>query len=65
MSLVPNSANASSKSVGTIYKATGRWLASRNVTVDMDWEYFDVGRAVKEVGGQAVHFVSLRSTFRY
>lgn len=65
MSLVPNSPNASGKSVGTIYKATGRWLASRNVTVDMDWEYFDVGRAVKEVGGQSVHFVSLRTTFRY
>lgn len=65
MSLVPNSPNVADKSVGTIYKATGRWLASRNVTVDMDWEYFDVGRAVSDVGGKSVHFVSLRTTFRY
>lgn len=65
VSLVPNTQNVSGKAVGTIYKATGRWLAGRNVTVDMDWEYFDVAKAIKEVGGKSVHFVSLRTTFRY
>ncbi|WP_437880623.1 alginate export family protein [Pseudomonas sp. LRF_L74] len=65
MSMAPGSADASSRWVGTIYKSTVRWLPTRNLTVDLDWEYFAVGDALSDVGGKSVHFVSLRPTLRF
>ena len=65
MGLSPGSAGAAGKSVGTIYKTYVRWLATRNLTVDLDWEYFDVSSALAETGGKSLHFVSLRPTLRF
>lgn len=65
MGLAPDSADTRSRHAGTIYKANVRWLASRNLTVDFDWEYFEVSGALREAGGKSVHFVSLRPTLRF
>lgn len=65
MALAAGSTNTDSRHLGTIYKTYVRWLASRNLTVDLDWEYFDVSGAVREAGGKSVHFVSLRPTLRF
>lgn len=65
MGLAPGSTNTDSRHVGTIYKTNVRWLASRNLTVDLDWEYFDVGNGLREGGGKGVHFVSVRPTLRF
>lgn len=65
MGLATGSTNTDSRHVGTIYKTNVRWLASRNLTVDLDWEYFDAARALNEAGGKSVHFVSVRPTLRF
>lgn len=65
MGIAPGTAGTDSKEMGTIYKTYLRWLPSRNLTVDLDWEYFDVAGAIREAGGKSVHFVSLRPTLRF
>lgn len=65
MGLAPGTAGASGSRVGTIYKTYIRWLPTRNLTVDLDWEYFDVSSALTEVGGKSMHFVSVRPTLRF
>lgn len=65
MGLAPGTTQTDSKHVGTIYKTTVRWLATRNLTVDFDWEYLDAGSALTEGGGKSLHFVSLRPTLRF
>lgn len=65
MGLAAGSTNTDSRHLGTIYKTYVRWLATRNLTVDFDWEYFDVSGAMHEAGAKSVHFVSLRPTLRF
>jgi hypothetical protein len=65
MGLAPGTTDTSSRRMGTIYKTYVRWLATRNLTVDFDWEYFDVSGSLREAGGKSVHFVSLRPTLRF
>lgn len=65
MGLAPDSTESDSRRLGTIYKTNLRWLATRNLTVDFDWEYFDVAGGLREAGAKSVHFVSLRPTLRF
>ncbi|MCY1282709.1 Alginate export [compost metagenome] len=65
MKAVPGTANSSGRSVGTIYRANARWMASRNLTVDVDYKYYDVGRAISDAGGVNSSFVATRATFRF
>ncbi|MFK0092326.1 alginate export family protein [Pseudomonas sp. NPDC090592] len=65
MGLAPGTTNTESRHVGTIYKTNVRWLATRNLTVDFDWEYLAAGNALQEAGGKSVHFVSVRPTLRF
>lgn len=65
MALAAGTAGTDSKALGTIYKAYLRWLPSRNLTIDLDWEYFDIAGALREAGGKSVHFVSIRPTLRF
>lgn len=50
--------------VGTIYRANTRWLATANLTVDLDLKYYDIGSAIRDAGGEDSSFVALRATFR-
>jgi len=63
MSLLANT-RGTGRHVGTIYRANTRWLATPNLTLDLDMKYYDVGAAIKEAGGEDSSFVSLRATFR-
>jgi hypothetical protein len=63
MSMLPNTRNTG-RHVGTIYRANTRWLATPNLTVDVDLKYYDVGSAITDAGGEDSSFVSLRATFR-
>ncbi|MCY1401246.1 Alginate export [compost metagenome] len=56
---------SSGRDIGTILRANVKWLASTNLTVDLDYKYYDVGRAVRSAGGEDSQFVSLRGTFRF
>ncbi len=63
MSMLANT-RGTGRHVGTIYRANTRWLATPNLTLDLDMKYYDVGSAIKEAGGEDSSFVSLRATFR-
>jgi len=65
MGLAPGSTDTDSRRLGTIYKTYVRWLATRNLTVDLDWEYFEVAGGLREAGGKSQHFISLRPTLRF
>jgi hypothetical protein len=63
MSMLANT-RGTGRHVGTIYRANTRWLATPNLTLDLDLKYYDVGAAIKDAGGEDASFVSLRATFR-
>lgn len=63
MSLLANT-RGTGRHVGTIYRANTRWLATPNLTLDLDLKYYDVGAAIKDAGGGDSSIVSLRATFR-
>lgn len=63
MSMLANT-RGTGKHVGTIYRANTRWLATPNLTVDLDLKYYAVGAAIKDAGGDDSSFVSVRATFR-
>lgn len=52
------------RQVGTIYRANARWLASPNLTLDLDLKYYDVGAAVLDAGGSDSSLIALRATYR-
>jgi hypothetical protein len=54
----------SGRRVGTIYRANTRWLATPNLTLDLDLKYYDVGAAITDAGGDDSSFISVRATFR-
>lgn len=63
MSMLANT-RGTGRHVGTIYRANARWLATPNLTLDLDLKYYDVGAGIKEAGGEDSSIVSLRATFR-
>ncbi|POG10942.1 hypothetical protein BGP84_14805 [Pseudomonas putida] len=63
MSLLANT-RGTGRTVGTIYRANTRWLATPNLTLDLDLKYYDVGAAIKGAGGEDSSFISVRATFR-
>ncbi|WP_449433426.1 alginate export family protein [Pseudomonas putida] len=56
---------SSGRDIGTIFRANIRWLASSNLTLDVDYKYYDVGTAIRSANGKDSQFISLRSTFRF
>jgi hypothetical protein len=63
MSMLANT-RGTGRHVGTIYRANTRWLATPNLTLDLDLKYYDIGAAIRDAGGDDSSFVSLRATFR-
>lgn len=63
MSMLANT-RGTGRHVGTIYRTNTRWLATPNLTLDLDLKYYDVGSAIKDAGGEDSSFVSVRATFR-
>lgn len=63
MSMLANT-RGTGRHVGTIYRASTRWLATPNLTLDLDLKYYDVGSAIKDAGGENSSFVTVRATFR-
>ncbi len=65
MQIVPGSANASGRDIGTNYRLTARWTATANLTLDLDYQYFTAGAVVRDAGGESTQLIALRSAFRF
>lgn len=65
MGVLPGSTQMDGRRVGTSYRARTRWLASQNLTFDFDVQYFDVSRAMHDIGADDVSYAALRTTFRF
>jgi len=63
MSILANTRDTG-RHVGTIYRVNTRWLATPNLTLDLDLKYYDIGAAIRDAGGDDASLVSLRATFR-
>ncbi|MNN26732.1 hypothetical protein D3C81_1402480 [compost metagenome] len=50
---------------GVVYKTKLRWLATDNLTLETDLQWFDAGPAITQAGGDDTAFLSLRGTFRF
>jgi hypothetical protein len=62
---VPGTQNVNERYTGTIYRVNVRWNVTANVTLDGDYNYYDVGSAIRGVGGADAQFLSVRTTFRF
>ncbi len=65
LGVLPGSTQMDGRRVGTSYRARTRWLASDNLTFDLDFQYFNVSRAMRDIGADDVFYLALRSTFRF
>jgi len=51
--------------MGTTVDLFARWAATENLTVDLEYLYFDVSGPIRSVGGSNSQFVSLRTSLMF
>lgn len=56
---------ADGKFMGTSVDVFARWAAAENVTVDLEYLYYDVGGAISDAGGNNAQFLSLRTSLMF
>lgn len=65
MQVIPGSTAVGGREIGTNYRMNARWTPTANLTLDLDYQYFQAGSVVRKAGGQSTQFVAVRSTFRF
>lgn len=65
MRTVPGSAGADGREIGTNYRLNARWTPTANLTLDLDYQYFRAGSAVRDLDGVSTQLLALRSSFRF
>lgn len=65
MVTVPGTTSSNGKRLGTLYQANANWTPTSNITVDLDYLFYDIGSAIKNAGGSNSQIVILRTSFRY
>lgn len=65
MTTAPGTTTSDGKRLGTLYLANANWTPTSNITVDLDYLYYDIGSAIKDAGGSNSQILVLRSTFRF
>lgn len=65
MAPVVSSDQGAGREIGTIAKANLRWLASSNLTIDVDYKYYNVAEAIRSAGGEDIQLFSMRGSFRF
>ncbi|WP_407362396.1 alginate export family protein [Pseudomonas luteola] len=65
MSYVPGTPNSSSPKTGNLFRNNLRWLPTANLTVDLEYSYFQAGKAVRQADGSDTHFGMVSTTFRF
>jgi hypothetical protein len=65
MTTAPGTTTSSGKRLGTLYQANANWTPTANVSVDLDYLFYDIGSAIESAGGNNSQILVLRSTFRF
>lgn len=65
MVTVSGTTTSSDKHLGTLYQANANWTPTSNITVGLDYLFYDIGSAIKNAGGSNSQIVVLRTSFRY
>ena len=65
MKAVPGTANVSGKRLGTSYNLFARWTPTANLTVDLEYQYFDVSEVIRDAGGEDIKYTSVRTSFLF
>lgn len=65
MVTVPGTTTSSGKRLGTLYQANANWTPTFNISVDLDYLFYDIGSAIKNAGGSNSQIIVLRTSFRY
>ncbi|NWC09298.1 alginate export family protein [Pseudomonas agarici] len=65
MVAVPGTTTSKGKRLGTLYQTNVNWTPTSNITVDLDYLFYDIGSAIKNAGGSNSQIVVLRTSFRY
>lgn len=65
MGVAASAQQSRGRDVGNILRANLKWFASKNLTFDLDYKYYDVGGALRSAGADNSQFVSLRGTYRF
>ncbi len=60
---IPNTMGVSGRRLGTAYESFVRWTPTANLTLDFEYNYYDVSDVIRKAGGQDTQFVSVRTSF--
>lgn len=58
MGVAASAQQSRGRDVGNILRANLKWFASKNLTFDLDYKYYDVGGALRSAGADNSQFVS-------
>ncbi|WP_158700877.1 alginate export family protein [Phytohalomonas tamaricis] len=65
MKAVAGTRDVSGKRLGTTYNLLARWSATANLTLDLEYQYYDVNDVIQKVGGEDTQYISLRTYFLF
>ncbi|WP_262927249.1 alginate export family protein [Phytohalomonas tamaricis] len=62
---IAGTADVSGRRLGTSYDLFTRWTPTANLTVDLEYQYYDVSDVIRDVGGKDTQYLSLRTSFLF
>ncbi|WP_273805373.1 MULTISPECIES: alginate export family protein [unclassified Pseudomonas] len=65
MTTVPGTAASSARKAGTLWRNNLRWMPTANLTLDLEYSYFQAGAAVRQADGDDTSFLMAATTFRF
>lgn len=65
MNTVPGTQGVPGRHIGISYDMFVRWTPTDTLTIDFEYQYYDVDGAIKRVGGEDTQFFSVRTTLMF
>lgn len=62
---VAGTAGVPGSRLGTSYQMFVRWAATANITLDLEYLYYDVGEVIRDAGGDDTQYASVRASFYF
>lgn len=65
MTTVPGTVASSARKAGNLWRNNLRWMPTANLTLDLEYSYFQAGAAVRQANGDDTSFLMVATTFRF